>query len=165
MATRSNLETEVAQLAEPICAAVGVELVLVNKEQRPQGVVFQVTIDRDRPASDPRPGSGITLGDCQAVSRDLNTALEMHTEVFAEVNFFLEVSSPGLERPLVRLSDFDKYRGREAKIKTYAAIKGHKHITGILLGTDGNLVKIEMGERTIEVPHESIAKANLVYRS
>ncbi len=160
----SSLEEEVMGHAEPICAAHGVELVEVRALTGRKATTFRVTIDRERPESDPTPGSGIMLSACQNVSRDLSTALDVHGEVFATLNYHLEVSSPGLERPLVRMRDFTKFAGREAKIKTFGPIDGRKLFTGRLIGVSGDDVQVEVDGTTVSIDFAQIAKANLVHR-
>lgn len=164
MPRHSNLEQEVMALAEPICAVHGVELVDVRSLSGPKATTYRVTIDRERPPEDPRPGSAVCVTDCQNVSRDLTTAMDVHEELFADVEYRLEVSSPGIERPLVRTGDFEKFTGREAKIKTFGPVEGRKNFAGRLLGVEGDVVSIEIEGVTFSIPFESIAKANLVHR-
>jgi ribosome maturation factor RimP len=164
MTRHTKLEQEVMALAEPICAVHGVELVDVRSLSAPKATTYRVVIDRERPADDPKPGSAICVTDCQNVSRDLSTAMDVHEEMFASVEYRLEVSSPGIERPLVRLGDFEKFTGREAKIKTFGPVDGRKSFAGRLLGVEGDAVSLEIDGKTLSIPHESIAKANLVHR-
>ncbi|MFK8003518.1 MAG: ribosome maturation factor RimP [Polyangiales bacterium] len=164
MARHTKLEQEVMALAEPICAVHGVELVDVRSLSGPKATTYRVTIDRERPPEDPKPGSAIYVADCQNVSRDLSTAMDVHEELFASIQYRLEVSSPGIERPLVRLGDFEKFTGREAKIKTFGPVEGRKSFTGWLRGVEGDVVSLEIDGETFSIPHESIAKANLVHR-
>ncbi|MEM6962672.1 MAG: hypothetical protein AAF550_13170, partial [Myxococcota bacterium] len=100
--TPKSTNDAIERLAAPICAAHGVELVEVRTLPRPGGAVFQVTIDREQPQDSLASGSGVSLDDCTAVSRDLSDCLDAHEE-HLPANYRLEVSSPGVERPLVRL--------------------------------------------------------------
>lgn len=153
------------KLAEPVCAAHGVELVQLRvMTQRGEGVV-RLIIDRERSAKHPEgpDGSGVSLDDCTAVSRDLSTALDVHEELFPG-SYRLEVSSPGLERPLVKLADYERFEGREAKVKCKAPIDGRRKFQGKLLGVDGETVKIDQDGTTVTIPFEEIDRANLVYR-
>ncbi|MEM6958657.1 MAG: ribosome maturation factor RimP [Myxococcota bacterium] len=164
MPRRTPLETQVFDLAEPICAAHGVELVDVRSLSGPKATTFRVTIDRERPASDPRPGSAITVGDCQGVSRDLSTSMDVHEDRFGNIEYRLEVSSPGVERPLVRPGDFERFCGREAKIKTFGPIDGRKTFTGVLSAYQDDTVQLDIKGEAIAIPYDAIAKAHLVYR-
>src|SRR5689334_12618316 len=101
---KSRLEA----LAAPVCAAHGVELVDIRFNREPGGAVLRVFIDRERPEGT---AGGVSLEDCQGVSRDLSTALDVDEDLIAGA-YRLEVSSPGVERPLVKARDFERYAGR-----------------------------------------------------
>lgn len=150
-----------SELATPICARHGVELVDVRLVTEHGEHVARIVIDRER--SDGLPGSAVSLEDCQGVSRDLSARLDEDPELVPGA-YRLEVSSPGVERPLVRLADFDRFAGREAKIKTFKPIDGRRTFDGRLLGTDGANVRIDCAGTTVVVPHDEIAKAHLVHR-
>ena len=123
--------------------------------------VARITIDRER--SDGLPGSSVSLDDCQSVSRALGAVLDEQPELVPGA-FRLEVSSPGLERPLVKSADFERFAGREAKIKTFEPIEKQRTFQGELLGVDDGVVRIESQGRVVLVPLAGIAKANLVHR-
>lgn len=152
-------------LIEPICRAHGVELVLVALVTEHGQAVLRVVIDR--PGSERGPGMGVTLADCQAVSRDLGTALDVHDVVPGK--YRLEVSSPGLDRPLVKLRDFERFAGKEIKLQTRAPLRDgrggeRRNFSGLLLGIDGEQVRIEVDGSELQLPHAEIAKANVVYK-
>ena len=152
---------------EPICAAHGVELVVVQQVKGRGSLIVRILIDRVRPASAPRPGSGVSVDDCKAVSRDVSTALDLHDELFPEAGYHLEVSSPGLDRPLVRRRDYDRFAGSEIKVKTFRPIEKRRSFTGTLVAFEGEgdaegEVLVRIGETTHRIPFEAIAKANLV---
>jgi ribosome maturation factor RimP len=121
-----------------------------------------VIIDRDAPGVDI--GSGVSLEDCTAVSRDVSTALDVHEDLMPTGAYRLEVSSPGLERPLVKLRDFERFSGREVKVRTRTAIDRQRRFRGTLLGVVQEEVELEQEGRVIRIPHEDIAQAHLVYR-
>jgi ribosome maturation factor RimP len=162
-AIKSTLEA----LAEPICRAHGVELVDIRHVRQKGGAVVRVVIDRERddvmvdPASPP--GSGVSVDDCQAVSRDLSAALDVHEELIPG-RYDLEVSSPGIERPLVKESDFERFAGREAKVQTRQRVGERRRFRGLLRGIEDGCVKIEESGGTVAIPYEEVAKAHLVYR-
>ena len=161
------------ELAEPVCAAYGVELVEVRQVQARGGWTLQVVIDRAR--SDGKPGSDVTLEDCTGVSRDLSTALDVHEDLVPG-QYNLEVSSPGIERPLVKIADFTRFAGREIAIKTFGPIepsastdgKGQKpkrSFQGMLIGVaEGAVVELDENGVVVRIPHGEIARANLVHR-
>lgn len=150
------------QLIDPICRAHGVELVDVRYLREPKGAVIRVFIDRDLPGVEV--GSGVSLEDCTAVSRDVSTALEVHEEAAPSGNYRLEVSSPGLERPLVKLRDFERFSGREVKLKTRAPIGKQRRFHGKLVRVVDHSIELDQDGKVLLIPHEEIAQANLVYR-
>lgn len=162
----------IEEIAEPVCRAHGVELVDVQWTMDRGGPVLRVLIDRERPDIQPgEPGSGVSIDDCQGVSRDLSTALDVHERVVPSGRYRLEVSSPGLDRPLTKRRDYERFAGREIKVQTRVPVPGtadRKKVQGVLRGIeqglDGEVVRIEEGSTKWEVPFADIVKANLVYR-
>ena len=109
---RSPATSQTALLAviEPVCQAHGVELVDASFVREPGGAILRVLIDRARGEGPSEvPGSGVSLADCQGVSRDLSVALDVHQDVTPSGRYRLEVGSPGLDRPLVKRSDFEPF--------------------------------------------------------
>ena len=157
-----QLEVSLGQLIDPICRAHGVELVDVRYLREPGGAVVRVIIDREVPGLEV--GSGVSLEDCTAVSRDASTALDVHDDMLPAGGYRLEVSSPGLERPLVKLADFERFAGREVKVKTRTPIDKQRRFRGRLRGVVGEVVALEEGGKVVHIPHGDIAQANLVYR-
>ena len=149
-------------IIDPICRAHGVELVDVRYLREPRGAVIRVIIDRERPEVEV--GSAVSLEDCTAVSRDVSTALDVHDDVLPSGAYRLEVSSPGLERPLVRLRDFERFCGREVKLRTRAPIDKRRRFHGKLLRVVDGKIELNQDGRVLLIPHEDIAQANLVYR-
>ena len=159
---QQQLESALERLIDPICRAHAVELVDVRYLREPGGAVIRVIIDRDVPGADV--GSGVSLEDCTAVSRDVSTALDVHEDVLPSGAYRLEVSSPGLERPLVKLSDFERFSGREVKVRTRTAIERQRRFRGKLLGVVDHSIQLDQDGKVLKIPHEDIAQANLVYR-
>lgn len=149
-------------LIEPICLAHGVELVDVRYLREPKGAVIRVIIDRD--VAGLEVGSGVSLEDCTAVSRDVSTSLDVHEDVLPSGAFRLEVSSPGLERPLVKLSDFERFSGHEVKVKTQTPIERQRRFRGTLLRVVDQSIELDQDGKVLLIPHAEIARANLVYR-
>lgn len=157
-----QLERSLEQLIDPICRAHGVELVDVRYLREPKGAVIRVIIDRE--VAGLEVGSGVSLEDCTAVSRDTSTALDVHEDLLPAGGYRLEVSSPGLERPLVKLTDFERFAGQEVKVKTRTPIDKQRRFRGQLRGVVGQSIELEEGGKVVHIPHEDIAQANLVYR-
>jgi ribosome maturation factor RimP len=160
--SNSNLDT-IEPMLETMCESHGLELVLVSLEQDRDGRVLRVLIDRPGAAEATEPGHGIGVEDCAKVSRDLSAALD-EDENLVTGKFRLEVGSPGVERPLVKLRDFARFVGREAKIKTQAKVSNRRIFHGELLGVDGEQVRLLDEHGEVAIPMESIVKANLVSR-
>lgn len=147
----------IADLAEPVLEALGFRLVRVKVSGAAGGTV-QVMAER--------PGGQMDVEDCAAISRELSPALDAHDPLPGAYN--LEVSTPGLDRPLVRPSDFETFLGREAKIELSHAIDGRKRFRGIVDGTaEGEarlIVQLEKGAEAavIGLPFSLIEEARLV---
>ena len=108
---------------------------------------------------------GINVEDCERVSKAVNALLDKSEDIFPESErYYLEVSSPGIERPLFKLSDYERFAGREAKVRINGLIENRKTFTGILLGVKDNkvLISLEGEEKTIEF--EKIRSGNLIFR-
>ncbi|MGB8224060.1 MAG: ribosome maturation factor RimP [Polyangiales bacterium] len=157
-----HLVHSLEQLIDPICRAHGVELVDVRYLREPKGAVIRVIIDREVAGVDV--GSGVSLEDCTAVSRDVSTALDVHDEFLPSSGYRLEVSSPGLERPLVKLRDFERFSGREVKVRTQTPIERQRRFRGKLLRVVGQSIELDQDGKVLLIPHAEIAQANLVYR-
>jgi ribosome maturation factor RimP len=102
----------------------------------------------------------MNVEDCAALSRALSEFIEREDPI--EGDFELEVSSPGIDRPLTRLTDFARWSGHEAKLELTAPIDGRKRFRGTLLGLDGNDVTVEAQGLRLKVPFRAIAEAKLV---
>ena len=157
-------------LALPICRALGLELVDVRIAREPAGSVLRVLIDRERPPGVPMNEGGVSLDDCTDVSRDLSTALDVTEEGghgLLSGNYRLEVSSPGVDRPLVKLSDFARFAGETVKMTTRMPIATpageRRKLQGKLLGITGSDVRLTQDGHEVLVPHAEIVKANLVF--
>jgi ribosome maturation factor RimP len=108
-----------------------------------------------------RPDGHMDVEDCARLSRALSEFLEREDPIEGE--YLLEVSSPGIDRPLTRLTDFSRWCGHEAKLELAAPdASGRKRFKGMLLGLDGNEVVIEADGQRLNLPFRSIAEAKLV---
>jgi ribosome maturation factor RimP len=143
-----------------VCQAHGLELVDARFTSE-HGVVLQILIERP---GQPAGHSGVSLADCQAVSRDLSTAFDVEDETLPRGAYRLEVGSPGVERPLVGARDYERFAGREVRVRMARPVDGRRRLQGTLRGIEGDLVKLAVGEQELAVPIADIAKANLVYR-
>lgn len=148
----------VTALAEPLLASLGLELVELEYKRFGRSMVLRLFIDR--------PG-GVTLDDCAAVSRELSQILDV--EDFIREFYTLEVSSPGLDRPLKKESDYLRYTGRLVKLRTFELLPDdagnmRKTFVGTLLGLDDGVVRLTLQEgQSASLPLGKIAKANLEF--
>jgi ribosome maturation factor RimP len=164
LSEKMNSPEHLAQLREvidPVCLAHGVALVDARFASE-HGFVLKVLIER--PGSDLERGAGVSLADCQNVSRDVSTALDVAEGVTPSAAYRLEVGSPGLDRPLFALSDFARFAGQPVKVQTHTPVAGRRRFSGKLLGIEGDAVKLEQDGQILTLQHTEIAKAHLVYR-
>jgi len=125
-------------------------------------MLIRVIIDRDVPGAEI--GSGVSLEDCTGVSRDVSTSLDVHDDLLPFGAYRLEVSSPGLERPLVKLTDFERFSGREVNVRTRIPIERQRRFRGKLLRVVEQSIELDQDGKVLLIPHVDIAEANLVYR-
>jgi ribosome maturation factor RimP len=113
-----------------------------------------------------RPDGTMTIEDCEAVSRALSPVFDVEDPI--DRTYRLEVSSPGIDRPLVRHSDFDRYAGHVVKVEMAVLIEGRRRFRGVLLGTQGHAARIRRDDAAsteaaeIALPIEEMAEARLV---
>jgi ribosome maturation factor RimP len=143
---------DLTELFEPVVESMGYEMVGLEFHCSEHHGVLRVFIDHE---------NGITVDDCAKVSRQISAVIDVEDPI--EMAFDLEVSSPGINRPLFKLSDFEKYSGHKAKIKLGVALNGRKNFSGVLKGIDDDQqVIIDVDNEIYELPYHDIAKANLV---
>ncbi len=147
----AEIPERVRILAEPILAEQGLELVEVEFRREAHGWVLRLYMDR--------PG-GVTLDDCQRVSEELGDHLDV--EDFIDHPYHLEVSSPGLDRPLARPEHFSRFAGKAAKITTREDIGGRHNFRGCLAGLQGEAALLDLpdGQR-VTIPLDLILRARL----
>ena len=142
---------KVRVLAELLCEAEDMELVHVEYQREPSGRTLRLYIDKL---------GGVTLDDCTNISSQLSDILDVNLENIMSYN--LEVSSPGPNRPLGKLLDFERFKKRLVKIRTMQPVEGKKNFKGVLLGTSEGTVKILVSDKTIMIPFEEITRAQLI---
>ncbi len=143
---------DLSKLFEPVVESMGYELVGVEFLGAGGYGTLRVYIDRD---------SGVNLDDCAAISHQLSGILDVEEPI--KQAYGLEVSSPGIERPLFKLADFERYAGKTARVKLAVGLLGRKNFKGELQGVaDSKLVTIEVDGEIYDLPYADIAKANLV---
>jgi ribosome maturation factor RimP len=155
--TEPGLPARVAAIAEPVLEGLGYRLVRV-KVSNADGCTVQIMAER--------PDGSMVVEDCETVSRALSPVLDAADPI--DRTYRLEISSPGIDRPLVRLSDFDRYAGQMVKIETEIPVDGRKRFRGLLVGTVGEAARlrrddVETGEDAeILLPIADMNEARLV---
>lgn len=151
---QNRVEKLVEELVLPIVEKENFELVDVEFKKEGPHRYLRVFIDK--------PG-GITLDDCQQVSEALSDLLDETDPI--EENYFLEVSSPGLDRPLKRDRDFEKYKGEVVEVKLYEPLNGQKLLEGELLGLVNNCIHLQVKHMgLVEIPREKAALTRLAIK-
>ncbi len=139
------------RLGDPLCSAEGMELVHVDFQREPGGLTLRLYIDK--------PG-GITLDDCVEISRQLGDLLDVHMQDAPP--YRLEVSSPGIDRPVGKLQDFIRFQGHRANIRMDEPIDGRRNFTGILHGVVDNMVRVQLQDKMVHLDFEHITRARLI---
>jgi ribosome maturation factor RimP len=156
LVTETGLAARIAAIAEPVLAGLGFRLVRVRVSGR-DGMTVQIMAER--------PDGSFTIDDCEVASRTLSPALDVEDPVPG--GYRLELSSPGIDRPLVRRSDFERARGHEAKIEMEFAVDGRKRFRGEIEGVEEANARLRFtdaaGEtQTASLPIGDMAEARLV---
>ena len=157
---KNKIVEEAARIVAPVLEEQAMELVDVELRTEGRDLVLTIFLDKE---------GGITLDDCVAVSQEVGTLFDV--ENLIDRAYRLEVSSPGLERPLKKAKDFDRFAGQPVKIKTRLLCdpdnSGHprKTFRGVLLGMDGEMVRVRLREKDVEASFAlaEIDKANLEF--
>lgn len=141
----------IEEYASAVLEKMGMELFEVQFRREGHGWVVRLYIDREE---------GVTLDDCATVSREIATWLEV--EDLIEHAYHLEVSSPGLERPLRKMKDFARFAGRKAKVKLREPLNEQKVFIGMIDQVDEKTVVLVVDEKPVSLLFDTIAKARLV---
>jgi ribosome maturation factor RimP len=149
---RQSLQTRITELAEQIAASMGMEIVLLEIKGEGNHSMVRTFIDQ--------PG-GISLDDCERFSRRFSVSLDV--EDWIPFSYVLEVSSPGVNRPLVKQADFQRFCGKNARVQTRYPIEGQRNFKGRIAGViEGRLELEVIPGKQIEIALVDIEKANLV---
>ncbi len=148
---REAIRARITALAEGLAASMGMEVVLVEVKGGGKSIV-RTFLDK--------PG-GIALADCERFSKRFSVLLDVEDTV--PFSYILEVSSPGLDRPLVKEAHFLQFVGRNARVKTRIPIMGQRNFTGKIIGVSGGKLLLEKApQQQVEIVLSEIDKANLV---
>lgn len=150
-----DLIAALTALAARVAAGYGLEIFDLQFRRESTGVVLRVMLDRQ--------AGDVGIEDCQKVSHDLSALLDVEEEGLGlpDVKYTLEVSSPGLDRPLRGEADYRRFEGRLAKIVTAEPVEGQSAFAGHLAGVEAGHVLLQEGRRTHRVPLSLIKRARL----
>jgi ribosome maturation factor RimP len=156
LVTETGLAARVAAIAGPVLAGLGFRLVRVRVSGR-DGMTVQIMAER--------PDGTFSIEDCELSSRTLSPALDVDDPIPG--GYRLELSSPGIDRPLVRVSDFERAKGHEAKIEMAVPVDGRKRFRGEIEGVEGTEALLRLNEKeteaqTVRLPVGDMAEARLV---
>jgi ribosome maturation factor RimP len=150
---KEEILEKVRQLAAPLAAEEGMELVDVEFGGGGGRQILRIYIDRQ---------GGVSLEDCTSISRALSAALDVEDPL--QGSYDLEVSSPGLDRPLRTPEHFQKYAGEKVRVKTFGPLpecENRKTFVGILKGYENGKVVVDVDGKVFNVPHGQVSKANV----
>jgi ribosome maturation factor RimP len=148
-------QTHLWELFEPVVQGMGFDLIEIEHFPNPKHGVLRLYIDTVE-GSD----KGVVIEDCSAVSRQISALIDVEDPINGQFN--LEVSSPGLDRPLRRLQDFQRFIGALVKLKTAMPMDGQRNFKGRMLEVSEDAVIIETDDEEISIPMPAIEKARIV---
>jgi len=154
-------QTHLWELFEPVVNGMGFDLVEIEHFPNPKHGVLRLYIDKpESAASDGKKSEGVVIEDCSAVSRQISALIDVEEPIRGQFN--LEVSSPGLDRPLRRVKDFQRFTGSLVKLKTVMPLDGQRNFKGRLLEANDEAVVIETETEELSLPMNAIEKARIV---
>lgn len=148
---RESLVGSITALAEQVAASMGMEVVLVEIKRGGRSIV-RLYIDQ---------AGGVSVEDCERFSKRFSVLLDVEDRI--PFSYVLEVSSPGLDRPLVREADFQRFTGKQVKVRTSQPLQGQRNFRGRILGASGGNIRLELSPgQEVEMSLSQIERANLV---
>lgn len=152
---REDIPAKVTSLLKEFTEGRELEIYNVIYKKEGPGWVLRVFLDKPMGAE----SEYVSIEECEEVTRYLSDKLDEMD--FIDRSYNLEVSSPGLDRELIRESDFVRFAGREVEVKTYQQIEGSKNFEGTLVARQDDIVIIDVGGKRLEIPADKISKINL----
>ena len=146
----SRRTDDIKALLAPVVEAMGYEFWGLDYIQG-RGAVLRIFIDHD---------DGISVDDCAAVSHQVSGVLDVEDPISGEYN--LEVSSPGMDRPLYTLEQFQRYLGEQVQLRLLAPVAGKRRLKAVLEAVEDDTLVMKAGAEELRVPHSQVDRANLV---
>ena len=150
----SKVEALLERLALPVCEKHGVYIYDTEYKKEGSSYYLRLFIDKD---------GGVTINDCENVSRDMSVLLDEHDSIIKDAYLF-EVSSPGVDRVLSKDWHFEKVLGQDIDIKLFSAIEGTKELSGKLVSYEGNNITVLYGEKEITIDKNKAASVRLAFK-
>ncbi len=144
-------QTHLWELFEPVVTGMGFDLIEIEHFPNPKHGVLRLYIDKE---------GGVNVDDCSSVSRQISALIDVEEPINGKFN--LEISSPGADRPLRRLKDFQRFTGSLVKLKTVMPFEGQRNFKGRLLQADEEMVTIETDTEEVGIPFNALEKARVV---
>lgn len=156
--------TRITALLAPTVEALGLELLGVEYLPAPGSAVLRLYIDRPQGdadgAEDAEDGQGVTIDDCEAVSREVSARLDVEDPISGQ--YTLEVSSPGIDRPLFAPGQFARFVGESAKVGLKLPQDGRRRLTGRIVAVEGDTITFDVDGQPLQVDFGNVDKARLV---
>ncbi|MBE6041511.1 MAG: ribosome maturation factor RimP [Clostridiales bacterium] len=152
---KEDVSAKVSAILEEHLADRDLEIYRITYKK--EGPAWILRVFLDKPAGSEQ--EYVSIEECEEVTRYLSDKLDELDLI--ERSYNLEVSSPGLDRELIRESDYERFAGRAVEVRTYEPISGSKYIEGTLVGKDGDTVTIEVNGDKLDIPAKKISKINL----
>jgi ribosome maturation factor RimP len=143
----------IADLIRPAVQALGVELWGIEHNIQGRYSILRVYIDKSE--------NGVTIDDCERVSRQISGIFDVEDPIGGEYN--LEVSSPGMDRPLFELSQFERYLGHVVSVRLRSPLEGRRKFKGVIQKVEADSVRLLVDDKEVLLPSSAIDKANLVF--
>ncbi|MBI5051051.1 MAG: ribosome maturation factor RimP [Nitrospirae bacterium] len=151
MVDTKDLEAKIREIIEPVMNSIGVNLEDIKLAKSGSRFLLRIFIDKE---------GGVTLDDCERASREIEAQLDVLDPIPS--SYILEVSSPGLDRPIKRPGDFKQFTGKTVRVVTSTDINNQTFFIGEIVDAgDADLVLLLPGERLVTIPYGSISKARL----
>ena len=149
---RAAITSKIEEIAERVASSEGIEVVEVEVKGGGKNQFVRISIDKPE---------GVSHADCELISQQVGTILDVEDVVPG--HYTLEVSSPGVERKLLKPRDFERFQGKKAKFTLRAPVENQRHWEGILAGFADGVISLDAAGRQIRFPFEQVEKANLKF--
>ncbi|SRR5579883_185468 len=149
---RQAVVAKIEEIARRVAESEGMELVDVELKGGGKNQFLRISIDKP---------AGVSHADCELVSQQVGTILDV--EDLLPGSYTLEISSPGIERKLLKPKDYERFQGKKARVTLRQAVENQRHWEGTLAGFSEGVISLEANGRTIRFPFEQVEKANLKF--